>query len=197
MELPSVGKVRSGRLDLSPYGALGDAGAVTTNDPQLADRIRVLRNNGSRVKYQNELKGFNSRLDPLQAAVLRVKLARLDEWNARRQVLAVSYIAGLVDTRLILPVVPDWAEPVWHLYVVRSDDRDRLQTRLAKAGIQTSIHYPIPPHLQPAYAEERVRLDPLPITERLAGEVLSLPIGPHMTEQEVAAVIGAVREALV
>lgn len=161
-------------------GALGDAGAITTNRADLADRIRVLRNYGSREKYVNEVAGVNSRLDPLQAAVLRVKLRHLDEWNARRRAIAAAYADGLQDKGLTLPHVPDWAEPAWHLYVVRSANRDALQKRLADAGIGTLIHYPIPPHKQKAYADLQLAPDALPIASQLADEVLSLPMGPHL-----------------
>lgn len=161
-------------------GALGDAGAITTNRADLADRIRVLRNYGSRVKYVNEVEGVNSRLDPIQAAVLRVKLTVLDEWTARRREVAAQYTRGLEGCGLILPHVPDWAEPAWHLYVVRSPDRSRVQARLTEAGVGTLIHYPIPPHLQEAYAGLKISVGTLPLAEQLAGEVLSLPIGPHL-----------------
>lgn len=161
-------------------GALGDAGAITTNRADLADRIRVLRNYGSREKYVNEVAGVNSRLDPLQAAVLRVKLQHLDSWNARRRAISAAYADCLQDTGLILPHVPNWAEPAWHLYVVRSANRDALQKRLASADIGTLIHYPIPPHKQKAYADLRLAPDALPIASQLAEEVLSLPMGPHL-----------------
>lgn len=161
-------------------GAMGDGGAVTTNDPDIADRIRVLRNYGSRVKYVNEVKGFNSRLDPIQAAVLRVKLQHLDEWNGRRTALAQQYLDGLAGSGLVLPHVPQWAEPVWHLYIVATPNRGATQERLAEAGIGTLIHYPIPPHMQAAYTELGLQPDLLPLARRLAQEVLSLPIGPHM-----------------
>lgn len=173
-------------------GALGDGGAVTTNDPEIADRIRVLRNYGSRVKYVNEVKGFNSRLDPLQAAVLRVKLRYLDEWNQRRYEVARRYEDGLSGCGLVLPNVPSWAEPVWHLYVVRSDARDQLQGHLAESGVGTLIHYPIPPHKQEAFANDNYNSDAYPIASRMANEVLSLPIGPQLSQQECASVINAV-----
>ena len=170
-------------------GALGDGGAVTTDDDALADRLRVLRNYGSRVKYVNEVQGYNSRLDPLQAAVLRVKLAHLDAWNARRAALARIYLDGLRDTGLVLPDVPDWAEPVWHLFVVRHPERDALQQRLTEAGIGSLIHYPIPPHRQEAYAEAGYPADAFPLASQLAGEVLSLPMGPHLAPEQAAAVV--------
>ncbi len=165
-------------------GAFGDAGAVTTDDPEIADRVRVLGNYGSRVKYHNEVQGVNSRLDPIQAAVLRVKLEHLDVWNARRQAIATAYLDGLRDTSLVLPHVPDWAEPVWHLFVVRTPERDDLQRRLGETGVSTLIHYPIPPHRQEAYASLRLGEGRLPIAERIHREVVSLPIGPHMSKEQ-------------
>lgn len=176
-------------------GALGDGGAVTTNDPQIADRIRVLCNYGSREKYVNEARGFNSRLDALQAAILRAKLARLDDWNARRRAIALRYGEGLAGSGLVLPHTPDWAEPVWHLYVVRSERRDALQQTLTKAGVGTLIHYPIPPHLQKAYADLGHGRGAFPIAERIADEALSLPMGPHLHRDASEAVIASVKDA--
>lgn len=166
-------------------GALGDGGAVTTNNPEIADKIRVLRNYGSREKYVNEVQGYNSRLDPVQAAVLRVKLKYLDEWNARRKVIAARYNAELANAGLVLPQVLDGAEPVWHLYVIQHPQRDALQKTLTEAGIGTLIHYPIPPHLQRAYREACFAEGQFPIAERLAREVLSLPMGPHLCVGEL------------
>jgi dTDP-4-amino-4,6-dideoxygalactose transaminase len=177
-------------------GALGDGGAVTTNDHDLADRLRVLRNYGSRVKYVNEVPGYNSRLDPLQAAVLRVKLMELDDWNGRRQALARLYSSCLTTNAspLTLPtVLPDTA-PVWHLYVIRHPQRDDLQRRLSQAGIGTMIHYPIPPHLQGAYAHLGYRQGDFPIAEALAGEVISLPMGPQLDPRWVTVVLDAIRQ---
>lgn len=162
-------------------GALGDGGAVTTDDPEIADRIHVLRNYGSRVKYVNEVKGFNSRLDPIQAAVLRVKLRVLDEWNARRSVIAQKYVEELAGSRLVLPQVPAWATPVWHLFVVRHPDRELLQEELGKLGVGTMIHYPIPPHVQKAYECLGFVRDAFPIARAIAGDIFSLPIGPQMS----------------
>jgi len=173
-------------------GALGDGGAITTNRTDLADRIRVLRNYGSRVKYVNETQGVNSRLDPIQAAVLRAKLPFLDAWTDRRRSIAAAYTEGLRDSGLILAHVPNWAEPAWHLYVVRSPDRDGLQKRLAKAGVDTLIHYPIPPHMQEAYADLGLAPDALPLAHQLAGEVLSLPMGPQLPAAAVARVMANV-----
>jgi dTDP-4-amino-4,6-dideoxygalactose transaminase len=170
-------------------GALGDAGAVTTNDSVLADRIRVLRNYGSRVKYVNEVQGYNSRLDPVQAAALRVKLKRLDAWNARRVEMANRYTTSLANSHLKLPFVPTWATPVWHLYVVRTPSRDALQQHLENAGIGTLVHYPIPPHLQNAYVSMGYGRGDFPIAEAMAEEVLSLPIGPHLKLEDQDRVI--------
>lgn len=161
-------------------GAIGDGGAVTTNDPELAEKVRVLCNYGSRVKYHNEVKGFNSRLDELQAAFLREKLKKLDEWNERRKAIAAEYLHALIDSGVDLPYVPEWADPVWHLFVVRNRQRDQLQKKLSEAGIATMIHYPIPPHLQGAYAELAYGKGAFPIAERIHQEVLSLPMGPHL-----------------
>jgi len=175
-------------------GAMGDGGAVTTNDAQLADRIRVLRNYGSRVKYVNEVQGYNSRLDPLQAAILRVKLAHLDKWNARRSAIATRYQLSLADYGLTLPHVPDWAEPAWHLFVVQHPQRDALHKALAEVGVGTLIHYPIPPHLQQAYLHLGWKQGAFPLAERMANQVLSFPIGPHMDAVQVTSVIGIARE---
>ncbi|TSE18646.1 dTDP-3-amino-3,4,6-trideoxy-alpha-D-glucose transaminase [Tepidimonas alkaliphilus] len=162
-------------------GALGDAGAVTTNDSAIAERIRLLRNYGSRRKYHHELRGRNARLDPIQAAVLRVKLAYLDSWNERRRALAACYHEKLACSELALPKQAPWADHVWHLFVVRTPKRDELQRHLATQGIETLIHYPIPPHRQTAYRDLfSTDKTVLPIAEILAGEVLSLPIGPHV-----------------
>jgi dTDP-4-amino-4,6-dideoxygalactose transaminase len=174
-------------------GAIGDGGAVTTNDPELADRIRVLRNYGSRVKYVNEVQGYNSRLDPLQAAVLRVKLAHLDAWNARRVAVADIYLQGLEGSGLMLPYVPEWALPAWHLFVVRHPQRDALQQRLSDAGVGTLIHYPIPPHRQGAYADAGFAAEAFPVASRMADEVLSLPMGPHAAASAIEKVIRACR----
>jgi dTDP-4-amino-4,6-dideoxygalactose transaminase len=172
-------------------GAFGDAGAVTTNDDDLADRARMLRNYGAKVKYQHELAGVNSRIDELQAAFLRVKLAHLDEWNARRKQIAALYLSQLstLNGHSVLPSVPDWAEPVWHLFVVRHPSRNALQKHLENAGVQTLIHYPVPPHLSGAYKQLGIPSGALPICERLSKELLSLPIGPQMDEAEVAHVV--------
>ena len=176
-------------------GAVGDAGAITTNRADIADRVRVLRNYGSREKYNNEIPGVNSRLDPVQAAVLRTKLRYLDAWTDRRRATAAAYTRGLEETGLILPSETDWAEPVWHLYVVRSVVRDQLQARLATAGVGTLIHYPVPPHMQRAYRNLGFSERDLPLAKRLSDEVLSLPMGPQLSTNDVDLVIDAVRSA--
>jgi len=172
-------------------GALGDAGAVLTDDSAIADKVRLLCNYGSQVKYRHEEQGYNSRLDEMQAAFLRVKLACLDDWNARRRKLASQYTMQLQDLDLGLPWVPEWAEPVWHHYVVRSRQRDALWLHLEQCGISTVIHYPVPPHRQACYPEFAGR--GFPIAETLANEVISLPLSPCMTEQEIALVVSALR----
>ncbi len=175
-------------------GAFGEAGAVTTNDLGVADRIRVLRNYGSRVRYHNEVIGYNSRLDELQAAFLRVKLRNLDEWNDRRAHLASFYFGCLDDSQCTLPFVPEWAEPVWHLFVIRHPARDALQKHLSSHGIQTIIHYPIPPHFSGAYQVMGFGVGSFPIAERLASEVLSLPISPHHTREQIDYVMQSLNE---
>lgn len=173
-------------------GAMGDGGAVTTNRSDLAERIRVLRNYGSKQKYVNEVQGVNSRLDPLQAAVLRVKLTHLEAWTERRSALAAFYSARLKESEMILPKVPAWAEPAWHLYVVRAKDRSRLQAHLAEDGIGTLIHYPIPPHMQGAYQDLGLAEDSLPVAKRLSQEVVSLPMGPHLAMCDAQLVIDSI-----
>ncbi len=170
-------------------GAFGDAGAITTNDSKLAKRITLLRNYGSKKKYFNDEIGSNSRLDPLQAALLSVKLKHLNSWNKRRKIIANTYSEKLAGYNLILPQVPNWADPVWHLYVVRSSNRDKLHKHLLDCGIETIIHYPISPHMQVAYKSLGISLDSLPIARNLAKEVLSLPIGPHLNDKELSYII--------
>ena len=173
-------------------GAFGDAGALTTDDAALAEHVRALRNYGSQVKYVCDWQGGNHRLDPLQAAALGVKLRHLDAWNARRVQIAARYSEELRGSAVQLPQVPDWAEPVWHLYVVQTPAREALQRHLAEAGIGSQIHYPIPPHLQKAYAHAGFAAGQFPIAERMACEVLSLPMGPQLSEAQQTEVIRAV-----
>lgn len=169
-------------------GALGDGGAVVTNDGAVAQKVRLLRNYGSRVKYYNEVRGYNSRLDELQAALLRVKLRHLDDWNARRRRLSVHYLELRHDS-LIQPYVPEWADPVWHLYVVRTAKRPELVELLDRNGIGCLIHYPVPPHLQDAYGELHYPAGSFPLTEKMADEVLSLPMGPHLAESDLRTIV--------
>jgi len=185
-------------------GAFADGGAVTTNDPDLADRLRMLRNYGSKQKYHYEVQGITSRLDELQAAVLRVKLRHLDEWNARRSKLAELYLNRLQDLSTqqlnsqgypLLPAVPKWATPVWHLFVIRHPQRDSLQKHLSDNGIQTLIHYPVPPHLSEAYLSDlKKQNSEFKIAEALASEVLSLPIGPHVTMEQHGIIAAAIKQ---
>ena len=178
-------------------GALGDGGAVTTNDPFLAERIRVLRNYGSKIKYENFLRGYNSRLDEIQSAFLRIKLRELDSDNKHRARIADYYQLGFKDlNQLILPVVAENSSHVWHLYVVRHPRRDELQNKLANLGVATMIHYPIPPHLQDAYSDLGLTKNSLPISEKIHNEVLSLPIGPTMSLEDAEVVVQALCSAL-
>lgn len=174
-------------------GAMGDGGGLTTDDAAVADRVRVLRNYGSRVKYHNEVKGLNSRLDEMQAAVLSAKLPQLDTLTTERRRIAARLLDGLAGAPVGLPFVPAQAEPAWHLFVIRHPDRDRLQRALAEEGVGTLIHYPVPPHRQPAYAELGLGEGRFPITEAIHREVLSLPLWPGMTDAQVDTVIDAVR----
>jgi len=173
-------------------GALGDGGAVTTNDQELSIKVNLLRNYGSKTKYQNEVKGFNSRLDELQAAFLIEKLKVLDKQNEKRRKIASIYLERLACFEGIkLPIIPDSAEPVWHQFIIRHKNRDDLINNLRKAGIGTMIHYPIPPHLQLAYKEMGKKKGDYPISEIIHKEVLSLPISPEISLLEVEAVIDA------
>jgi dTDP-4-amino-4,6-dideoxygalactose transaminase len=165
-------------------GAFGDGGAVTTNDPDLADRIRTLSNYGSTQKYHHELKGCNSRLDELQAAFLRIKLKHIDAWTKRRSAIAAHYTTAL--SAEMAPYVPEWAQSSWHLYVIQPEDRTLLQKLLEAEGIQTLIHYPIAPAEQGAYLKE---IPSLPIGKKQAEQCLSLPMGPHLSDEEVKYVV--------
>jgi dTDP-4-amino-4,6-dideoxygalactose transaminase len=177
-------------------GAFGDAGAVLTNEDELAEEVRALRNYGSQVgtgRYEHEVKGFNSRLDPLQAAFLRVKLKLLDEWNLRRNAIAKLYQKRMADLEgLVLPSISAWAESSWHQFVVRHRRRDDLQRYLRQCEIDTAIHYPLPPHLSEAYSELGGKVGDFPVTEQIAQTGLSLPIGPHLTLERAENVIEAV-----
>lgn len=162
-------------------GAFGDAGGITTNNPGLAENIRRLRNYGSSKKYHHDTEGYNSRLDPIQAAVLSAKLRHLDEWNERRKQIANYYNEFLKVINIGLPSVANWADPVWHLYVIRSKNREKIKSKLAELGIATMIHYPIAPHMQRVYSSKNV----YPIAERIAAEVLSIPIGPQLSWENI------------
>ena len=166
-------------------GAYGDGGMVVTSDTAVAEQVRILRNVGQSAKYQHQVKGFNHRLDSIQAAVLCVKLPYLDAGNAWRQKTAVHYNKFLANTAVTTPTTADWAEHVYHLYVIQTDHREQLQAHLANAGIATGIHYPIPIHLQPAYADLGHKPGDFPVTEQLAQRILSLPMYPGITEEAV------------
>lgn len=171
-------------------GALGDAGAITTNDPVLAESLKVLRNYGSEVKYHNKLKGFNSRLDELQAAFLRVKLTHLDDDNRRRQEIAQRYTNALKNVNFIkLPTGNQYGDDVWHLYVIRLPKRELMLRYLADHNVGAMVHYPIPPHLQPAFAELKFARGSFPVAEEIHNECISLPMDPTMTDADVDAVI--------
>lgn len=175
-------------------GAFGDGGAVTTDSDALAQRVRSLRNYGSQMKYHHECQGYNTRLDELQAAFLRVRLRKLDEWNERRNAIADLYTRSLEGTAIRTPSVASRSEPVWHQYVVRCAKRDLLQQHLAASGIETLIHYPTPPHLQGAYSDLNLPEGNFPVSERAAREVLSLPIGPHLEIGTASHVVRAVKD---
>ena len=175
-------------------GALGDAGAVTTNNKELVEKVRALRNYGSEKHYYNKYMGFNSRLDEMQAAILRVKLKHLEEFNKERKMIAQLYLNGLQDTNLILPYVSEWAEPVWHQFVIRSKKRDELQEYLKSKGIGTLIHYPLPIHLQEAYKHLGYKKGDFPIAEKIANEVLSLPMWLDLSEEFIKYIINSIKE---
>jgi dTDP-4-amino-4,6-dideoxygalactose transaminase len=177
-------------------GAFSDGGAVTTNNREIAEKIKLLRNYGSPQKYYNQIKGFNSRLDELQAAFLRIKLAKLDQWNEKRQKIAQDYLENLKHLKnLQLPKILENTEPVWHLFVVRYSKKDYLQQQLSESGIDTLIHYPIPPHLSEAYQQEYKNVS-FPITEKIAKEILSLPIYPYLPEEQSQVIIENIKEII-
>lgn len=165
-------------------GAYGDAGAVTTNDSKLAERVRLLRNHGRRSKYVHDVVGANERIDTLQAAILAAKLPYLRDWTSCRQRLAARYNTLLADAEVVLPVVAPNATSAWHLYIIRAPQRDALLQFLKEHGVEAGIHYPVPLHLQPAYADLGYRRGDLPITEAVADTCLSLPLYPEMTETQ-------------
>jgi dTDP-4-amino-4,6-dideoxygalactose transaminase len=173
-------------------GAFGDAGAIVTNNSDLAEKISMLRNYGSKIKYYNEIEGVNSRLDEIQAALLRVKLSHLYELTEERKKIANNYIQGIKNDTVILPQTVDGADHVYHLFVIRTKERDALQNHLKNLGIQTQIHYPVPPHLADCYQYLGYKKGDFPITEKYASESLSLPLYNGMTDEEIEYVINAI-----
>jgi dTDP-4-amino-4,6-dideoxygalactose transaminase len=177
-------------------GAYGDGGAVVGNDEALMKKVRMIANHGRLEKYTHEMEGVNSRLDGLQAAVLRVKLKRLDEWNAARRRHAAQYCRLLAGDKIILPVVNPDTEPVWHLFVVRVPNREELQAKLKEKGIATGVHYPLPLHLQPAYQYLGIPKGALPVSEKVAQQIVSLPMYAELTDEMVEYVCACLREAM-
>lgn len=173
-------------------GALGDGGAVTTDDPELARIVRAVANYGSEKKYENKYKGLNSRMDEIQAAFLCVKLGYIDAENQRRRTIASLYLEGIRNTRVTLPESPPVEEHVWHLFTVRCESRDSFQEHLSARGIQTLVHYPIPPHLQQCYKSWNSLS--FPISERIHREIISIPMSSVLSDEEVSAVIVAINE---
>lgn len=173
-------------------GALGDAGAICTDDEELAEVCRALGNYGSQKKYYNKYQGYNSRLNEIQAAILRVKLKGLDNDNRQRRQIAKYYLSNIKNSSIILPQVETTNSHVWHLFVIRIKERDRLQKYLKKGGIETLIHYPIPPHKQEAYSGWN-HLS-FPITEKIHNEILSLPISPAMVSKDVNKVADVIND---
>jgi dTDP-4-amino-4,6-dideoxygalactose transaminase len=177
-------------------GAYGDGGAVISNDRDLIGKIRMTANHGRMSKYEHEFEGVNSRLDTVQAAVLRVKLRHLNEWNDARRKVAGRYLDGLKSNKIELPCVHPDAKPVWHLFVLRVEQREALQEKLARAGIATGVHYPVPLHRQPAFRHLGSRLPSLPATERAAAQVVSLPMYPELTVEQIDHICSEVMRAL-
>lgn len=179
-------------------GAMGEAGAVTTNSSDIAQCVRMLRDHGQREKYVHRTRfGINARLDAIQAGVLDLKLTRLDAWNQRRRTIAAIYDAGLSNvSEIVIPSTPHYGIHVYHLYVILTAQRDRLQQRLRELGVATGLHYPIPIHLQEAFADQNYKRGDLPTTERVADTLLSLPMFPHMTDEQAEFVVSAVRQSI-
>jgi len=176
-------------------GAFGDAGAVVSQDEDLIEYIRMLANHGRLEKYTHKMEGVNSRLDGLQAAILRVKLRHLDEWNTKRRAHADFYLESLSQSEFRPQAVDRNAEPVWHLFVVRVSEREALQKRLKDEGISTGIHYPVPLHVQPAYQNRQIALGSLPVTETTAQQVVSLPMYPELSEAQLELIVNAMTMA--
>ncbi len=169
-------------------GAYGDGGVVLTRDQAEAGRLKMLRNYGQERRYYHKIKGFNSRLDEMQAAILRVKLTRLNEWNSRRRKIAGAYGNGIRNPRVVKPAEMSYGSHAFHLYVIRHPERDKLQGHLEERGIKTMIHYPVPVHLQEAYKDTGYPAGSFPVSEKLAREILSLPMFPQLTDEEVSAI---------
>jgi dTDP-4-amino-4,6-dideoxygalactose transaminase len=179
-------------------GACGEAGAVTTNDPEVAEMVRKLRDHGQAAKYYHDVEGYNGRLDAIQAGILHAKLARLPEWNEKRRKIAKAYGEQLADIDgLVLPFEPSWSQAIYHLYVVRIPDRQEMQGILKAAGIGTGIHYPVPLHLQQAYRSLGYRSGDFSITEKVAPEILSLPMYPQLTGSQQDQAVQALKECMV
>jgi dTDP-4-amino-4,6-dideoxygalactose transaminase len=176
-------------------GAYGDGGAVTTTRADLAERVSLFRNHGQKVKYEHMVKGLNSRLDTLQAVVLRIKLRRLEQWNEARRQAAAKYDRLLAGKGLVTPKMAPYAKPVYHLYVVQVPDRKKQQAAFDAANISHGIHYPIPVHLQPAFAELGYKLGSFPVTEALVSKIISLPMFPELTDSQIERVVGACLKA--
>ena len=177
-------------------GALGDGGAITTNNKELAERLKVLRNYGSQERYVHSVLGSNSRLDPVQAAVLSVKLKYLRAWNKRRSKTAKIYNDAFSDLPVTLPSVRIYNDPVWHLYCIRTANRDEIRHGLSAMGVETLVHYPIPPHLQNAYKYLNFDQNAFPLTEAIASELISLPIGPSLNKLQISHVVYSMRKLL-
>jgi dTDP-4-amino-4,6-dideoxygalactose transaminase len=175
-------------------GGFGDGGAIVTNDECIAQKVKVLRNYGSQKRYHNEVVGYNSRLDELQAALLRVKLSHLDELNEEREVIAKRYLESITNKEIVLPKIREYVSPVWHLFVIYTKEREKIQNYLNQLGIGTVIHYPIPPHLSEAYTYLGFKEGDFPITEDYSNNILSLPLYNGMTEEEQKFVITALNE---
>jgi dTDP-4-amino-4,6-dideoxygalactose transaminase len=174
-------------------GCYGDGGMCVTNDGKIAEKLKLLRNYGQKTRYHHAIKGFNSRLDEIQAAILRVKLKHLDGWNKKRREIAGKYDVLLKGSDVIPPKAASYSNHIYHLYVIRTKKRDELQEHLKKNGINTIIHYPIPIHLQEAYADLGIKKGSLEISEKAAGEILSLPIFPELTDEEIETVAAKVK----
>lgn len=175
-------------------GALGDGGAIVTNDKELANKVRYLANYGSDVRYHNIYKGNNSRLDEIQAAFLRIKLRKLEKWNNERKIISEKYLTHITNSKIVKPSIPLYADPVWHLFVIRTDKRDQLEKYLNENGIGTEKHYPTPMHLQCAYEDLNIKQGKLPLAEKISREILSIPMYYGMTKEEIEYIIHMINE---